>query len=315
MREKRLGEDDSFVKTSTGMLGAAAACSQLPAEKTGADEGPKIMRPRPCPAEEKEGKLLHLTLDNPSDLASRSNSESSLSSATASAAITPSYEPLCAVDDARAPADAKSYQKCPDDADAAQCITSASAFSSIKRKCGHLQEDPVRKKLKSLVPEIAKPDELASLKNLGTSTECGDENLSKQVETGDLYSLVHRNCGFGSLAVTCTCGEWTCMSPADSIASRSTMDQSIRPTHAVKEHSSPYTIQEHGGSQPTNPQSSSHGRAAGVNACTGGVNPRKPCGACLELLKKVAEASPEFSVITFAGHSLKSIYLQKIRDK
>jgi hypothetical protein len=42
------------------------------------------------------------------------------------------------------------------------------------------------------------------------------------------------------------------------------------------------------------------------------MNPLKPCGACLEWLKKIAEVNPSFSVITFTDSECKGVYVEEI---
>ena len=42
------------------------------------------------------------------------------------------------------------------------------------------------------------------------------------------------------------------------------------------------------------------------------MNPLKPCGACNEWLKKIAEVNPRFSVITFTDDSCAGVYVEEI---
>ena len=42
------------------------------------------------------------------------------------------------------------------------------------------------------------------------------------------------------------------------------------------------------------------------------MNPLKPCGACYEWLKKIAEVNPKFSVITFTDKDCNGIYVEEI---
>lgn len=42
------------------------------------------------------------------------------------------------------------------------------------------------------------------------------------------------------------------------------------------------------------------------------MNPLKPCGACNEWLKKIAEVNPCFSVITFTDELCEGVYVQEI---
>lgn len=42
------------------------------------------------------------------------------------------------------------------------------------------------------------------------------------------------------------------------------------------------------------------------------MNPLKPCGACLEWLKKIAEVNPHFSVITFATGSCDGLFVEEV---
>ena len=40
------------------------------------------------------------------------------------------------------------------------------------------------------------------------------------------------------------------------------------------------------------------------------LNPLKPCGACMEWLKKIAEKNPEFRVATFTDEKCRGIYTE-----
>ena len=42
------------------------------------------------------------------------------------------------------------------------------------------------------------------------------------------------------------------------------------------------------------------------------MNPLKPCGACLEWLRKIAEVNPRFSVITFANAECNAVYVEEV---
>lgn len=42
------------------------------------------------------------------------------------------------------------------------------------------------------------------------------------------------------------------------------------------------------------------------------LNPLKPCGACNEWLKKIAEVNPKFRVVTFTDKELQGIYIESI---
>jgi hypothetical protein len=44
------------------------------------------------------------------------------------------------------------------------------------------------------------------------------------------------------------------------------------------------------------------------------MNPIKPCGACNEWLKKIAEVNPRLKVVTFTDASCKGIYVENIND-
>jgi len=44
------------------------------------------------------------------------------------------------------------------------------------------------------------------------------------------------------------------------------------------------------------------------------MNPLKPCGACHEWLKKIAEVNPQFSVVTFSDALCQGVYVEQIRD-
>mmetsp|Transcript_10344 Transcript_10344/g.16270 ORF Transcript_10344/g.16270 Transcript_10344/m.16270 type:complete len:105 (+) Transcript_10344:2-316(+) len=42
------------------------------------------------------------------------------------------------------------------------------------------------------------------------------------------------------------------------------------------------------------------------------MNPLKPCGACNEWLKKIAEVNPDFKVITFTDSNCTGMYIEQI---
>lgn len=42
------------------------------------------------------------------------------------------------------------------------------------------------------------------------------------------------------------------------------------------------------------------------------VNPLKPCGACMEWLKKIAEVNPDFKVITFTDSGCQGVYIEDV---
>lgn len=42
------------------------------------------------------------------------------------------------------------------------------------------------------------------------------------------------------------------------------------------------------------------------------MNPLKPCGACAEWLKKIAEVNPEFTIITFTDANCEGVYVEQI---
>lgn len=42
------------------------------------------------------------------------------------------------------------------------------------------------------------------------------------------------------------------------------------------------------------------------------MNPLKPCGACLEWLKKIAEVNPSLSVVTFTDANCNGVYVEEI---
>ncbi|CAN0089124.1 unnamed protein product [Ectocarpus sp. 13 AM-2016] len=41
-------------------------------------------------------------------------------------------------------------------------------------------------------------------------------------------------------------------------------------------------------------------------------NPLKPCGACMEWLKKIAEVNPDFKVITFTDSRCGGVYIEDV---
>ena len=42
------------------------------------------------------------------------------------------------------------------------------------------------------------------------------------------------------------------------------------------------------------------------------MNPLKPCGACIEWLKKIAEVNPAFSVVTFTDAQCTGVYVEQV---
>ena len=55
------------------------------------------------------------------------------------------------------------------------------------------------------------------------------------------------------------------------------------------------------------------GKAIKVRSEVTGINPLKPCGACMEWLRKIAEVQPDFKVVTFTDTSDKAgIYIESV---
>jgi len=53
------------------------------------------------------------------------------------------------------------------------------------------------------------------------------------------------------------------------------------------------------------------------NFCTAyqqDINPLKPCGACNEWLKKIAESNPYFKVITFTDTDCNGVYVTPCQE-
>jgi cytidine deaminase len=44
------------------------------------------------------------------------------------------------------------------------------------------------------------------------------------------------------------------------------------------------------------------------------LNPLKPCGACNEWLKKIAEVNPNLRVITFTDAGCRGVHIEQIDD-
>ena len=44
------------------------------------------------------------------------------------------------------------------------------------------------------------------------------------------------------------------------------------------------------------------------------LNPLKPCGACNEWLKKIAEVNPQLRVITFTDAGCRGVHIEQIDD-
>ena len=49
-----------------------------------------------------------------------------------------------------------------------------------------------------------------------------------------------------------------------------------------------------------------------IEVSTNDLNPLKPCGACNEWLKKIAEVNPQFCVITFTDKRMQGAYVESI---
>jgi hypothetical protein len=69
------------------------------------------------------------------------------------------------------------------------------------------------------------------------------------------------------------------------------------------------------------PGGSSGGDSRGPNAAGGGrvdaavsrgLNPLKPCGACVEWLNKIAEVNPGFKVIMFTDVTCEEVYVKNV---
>ncbi len=48
--------------------------------------------------------------------------------------------------------------------------------------------------------------------------------------------------------------------------------------------------------------------------CRSDLNPLKPCGACNEWLKKIAEVNPQLRVITFTDAGCRGVHIEQIDD-
>ncbi|KAG5183744.1 A distinct subfamily of CDD/CDA-like deaminases-domain-containing protein [Tribonema minus] len=49
-----------------------------------------------------------------------------------------------------------------------------------------------------------------------------------------------------------------------------------------------------------------------VQAQHAAVNPLKPCGACTEWLRKIAEVNPDFKVLTFTDTTCEGVYIESV---
>lgn len=54
------------------------------------------------------------------------------------------------------------------------------------------------------------------------------------------------------------------------------------------------------------------GRGTVTPVMGGGPNPLKPCGACMEWLKKIAEVNPNFKVVTFTDSRCSGVYIEDV---
>jgi cytidine deaminase len=52
-----------------------------------------------------------------------------------------------------------------------------------------------------------------------------------------------------------------------------------------------------------------------VSVFAADMNPLKPCGACTEWLKKIAEVNPAFKVLSFTDADCKGFYCESIFDE
>jgi hypothetical protein len=55
-----------------------------------------------------------------------------------------------------------------------------------------------------------------------------------------------------------------------------------------------------------------HVSARTISVDESDMNPLRPCGACLEWLKKIAEVNPEFVIMTFTDVNCEGIYIEQI---
>ena len=49
-----------------------------------------------------------------------------------------------------------------------------------------------------------------------------------------------------------------------------------------------------------------------MHAGAGDMNPLRPCGACAEWLRKIAEVNPEFYIITFTDDRCHGHYVEPV---
>ena len=70
------------------------------------------------------------------------------------------------------------------------------------------------------------------------------------------------------------------------------------------------------GSSPDSSVVTHNTRAANsvIMVSEGDMNPLKPCGACHEWLKKIAEVNPSFTVVTFTDYGCEGVYSEQIWD-
>eukprot|EP00953_Heterococcus_sp_UTEX-ZZ885_P030556 16144-Heterococcus_DN1.PRE.4 len=45
------------------------------------------------------------------------------------------------------------------------------------------------------------------------------------------------------------------------------------------------------------------------------LNPLRPCGACNEWLRKIAEVNPDFKILTFTDTTCEGVYIEAVTDQ
>jgi hypothetical protein len=66
------------------------------------------------------------------------------------------------------------------------------------------------------------------------------------------------------------------------------------------------------GGDSRGPQNAAGGGRVDAAAVSRGLNPLKPCGACVEWLNKIAEVNPGFKVIMFTDVTCEEVYVKNV---
>jgi hypothetical protein len=138
--------------------------------------------------------------------------------------------------------------------------------------------------------------------NPNRSPRAGSVEDASKAEVGDLYASLNGAEG----ALPCSCMNGTCMGvcgvigTSDSKFHDSNGKMTVTQQYGAYQHPYQYGMLDLG--------------VTTITVDEGDLNPLKPCGACHEWLKKIAEVKPQFSVVTFTDYSCEGVYIEEIHD-